>query len=118
MSDFAAAHVKTASPKIKLTTINATAVYTCPSSIDAKLIFLRLKNVDASNSVSALVVIFDNSESASYTYENITIAPDESHDIEFHGLLLNAADELRVTAGAANDIHAFVTAVEIQGRGG
>jgi hypothetical protein len=104
----------------KLTATTAIAIYTAPNTdaIKAKLIKLRIVNDDAS-ARNITVEIYDSSAAVSYPYYPLTaLAADTPIDIEFDGLKIEKADELRVTASAANVVYCFLIVAEVQGRGG
>jgi hypothetical protein len=117
---YASAFEHTVSKKTKLTTINATAVLTCPATAKGvKLLYLRITNTDATNTDTAVVEIYDSSENASYTWiPSASITNNGIYESKMRGVTLDPSDELRVTASAANDLHVFAVGAQIQGRGG
>jgi hypothetical protein len=119
---YADANSRTATQKTKIDVATPTAktVYTCPSSaVAAKLIHMRIVNTDATNTDTAVVEIVQASPSVTYTYVASASIPNNGiYEIEFHGFRLAPSDLVQITASAANDLHVFVTAAEVQGRGG
>ena len=105
------------SVKIKLTTTSSTTVYTVPSEAGsiAKIDSLWACNTGAATDLT--VEIYDSSTSTTYKLVNRLSggsqfgAYTEEH-FPFEGLVLEASDEVRMTAGDANQIEAVLTLTE------
>lgn len=104
--------------KVKLSTTSATAIYTVPSEAGAvaKIDSLWVCNTGAA--VDLTIAIHDASANVTYTLVNRLSAGSNQfgayadEKFEFDGLVLDKSDELRLTAGTANLIHAVVTVTE------
>lgn len=104
--------------KVKLSSTSATAIYTAPSQSGsiAKLDTLWVCNTGAA--VDLTVEVYDSSTTTSYTLVNRVSGGSNQfgayteEKFDFDGLVLDASDELRLTAGTANRIHAVITVTE------
>lgn len=119
MSILVPIEAKSQSVKAKLSTTDATDLYTGIAGITGKIVSLRLVNIDASNACDVTVGIYDASEAATYTWHPTTsLAASATLDLDFNGFKLDDDDKVQVTAGAADDIEAFLIVAETQGRAG
>jgi hypothetical protein len=110
---------RTRSTGTKLSTTNATAVYTVPATgvAMAKGVGMRLCNVDGTSAVDVTIEWFDKSANVSYKLASTkSLAADTSEAFDLMGLALDPEDEIRVTAGAADDLHVVTTILESFGR--
>lgn len=107
----------TVSPKVKLTTTAATALYTTPDTVAlSKGVMLRLANTTGSAATIAWA-FYDASETVTYTlYSAKSLAGLAEIEFDLHGMAFEPGDELRVTAGTANAITAIATFIETAGR--
>lgn len=108
----------TRTEKVKLSTTSATAIYTVPSEAGsiAKIDALWICNTGAA--VDLTVALYDDSTSTTYTLANRLSAGSnqfpayQDEKFEFDGLVMEASDELRLTAGTADRIQAVITVTE------
>jgi hypothetical protein len=99
----------------KLTDTSTTAVFTAVAGTQSVVLAVNLANIDGTSAVDATVEWFDKSANLSYRVTSTdSVAADNREAIEFP-IALDPEDEIRVTAGAANDLDVIVTVVETPG---
>jgi len=94
-----------------LTTTNKTTVYTCPAETES--IF---KNVQAHNHGSGNVVVqlFVSRGGTDYEVAHHTLASNSSKNLLDGTIVLEAADILKLQAGAANDVQGMASYMEVR----
>lgn len=100
-----------------LTSTSETTVYTVPSNTTAIVNSIILANVDNTytNTVDATVKWYDSSASTLYTLLNawrISGAGGQAIVTPGAALVLEAGDQIRVTASVANRLHVTVNVLE------
>ncbi len=103
----------------KLTTLNATAVYTNPATAkqSTKGVRLFVCNTDSS-ARTATVQWYDASLTTAYAiYDLFSIAAQTTLSVDLDGLQFDIGDELRVTAGTVDTLEVVVTTTEAVTRG-
>lgn len=99
----------------KLTDTSLTTVFTARDKTQSVVVAVNLANIDGTSAVDATVTWFDTSLTLSFLVcSTLSVAADTRQAIEFP-IGLDPGDEIRVTAGAANDLDAIVTVVETPG---
>jgi hypothetical protein len=99
----------------KLSTTGVTTVFTAQEGTQAVVVAINLSNIDGTSSVDATVEWYDLSVTTSFRITSTdAVAADAREYIEFP-IALDPGDEIRVTAGAANDLDVIVTVVETPG---
>ena len=105
--------------KLKLTTTNATTLYTVPSQTTAIVKSLRVTNVDSSNDCTVTVTVTDTS-SVEFTLEtsrNVEKASSEelfnSFSFSTSPVVLKESEIVKLQAQNANDLHAILSVLEI-----
>jgi len=101
-----------------LTTTNATAVFTALDQTFPTASHLHIGN-DGAGSSTVTVEIYDASTTATFVFcYQLVIFEKGCLELDMHNMRLDVDDEIRVTAGDANFLHAFVTVIESAGRSG
>lgn len=92
-----------------------TAVFTARSKTQSVVVAINLANIDGGAAVDATVEWYRASNTTSYKIAStLSVAADSRTQIDFP-LAMDPSDELRVTAGAGNDLAVVVTVVETPG---
>ncbi len=90
----------------------ANTCFTAKDKTQSVVLAVSLANIDGTSAVDATVAWFDTSASATfYIAWTKSVAADGREQIEFP-VALDPGDEIRVTAGAANDLDVIVTVAE------
>lgn len=106
---------KTKSYGAKITTTGVTTVFTAQPKTPSVAIGVNLCNIDGTSAVDATVSWYDLSATTTYFIASTkSVAADNREHITFE-VALEPGDEIRVTAGAANDLDVIVTVVETPG---
>jgi|TARA_R100001443_G_scaffold70627_1_gene78933 carbohydrate-binding DOMON domain-containing protein len=105
--------------KVKLTTTNATTLYTVPSETTAIVKSLRVTNVDSSNDCTVAATVTDTS-SVEFTIEtsrNVQKGTSEelfnSYAFSTSPVVLKESEVIKLQAQNANDLHAILSVLEI-----
>ena len=97
----------------KALTTTTTMIYTCPGNTSAVVHAVYLSNIDAINEASATIKLFDNTQNSEFNIGlNLPIAINSTLIFE-NPINLEANDELRMQAGANNDVEVVISVLEI-----
>lgn len=106
---------RTKSYAATLANTNATAVFTAKPKTQSVVVSINLANIDGTSAVDATIEWYRAANTTAYKLAStLSVAADARTQIDFP-LAMDPSDELRVTAGAGNDLAVIVTVVETPG---
>lgn len=101
----------------KLTTTAAMPVYAPDDGMQPIVLAINVANVDGASACDVSLSFYDASEATTYfILSTKSVAADSRETITDLPIAMDDGDEIRATAGAANDLDILVTVMEAPGR--
>lgn len=101
----------------KLTTTSETAVYAPDDGMQPIVLAINVANVNGTTACDVSLSLYDASAGETYAIVSTkSVAADSREAVTDFPIAMEDGDEIRATAGTANDLHVLVTVMESSGR--